>query len=740
MVDAAATAEFVYHFYSRILADPIVDGHNRVLLAYMGLGTWNGRDCLEEGKKCDSLYPDAECELGSTWVDSTGKVYGQTPSENGKAPPLTNYRLPCIRDLHHGRRGGGEVETEGDREATSSDGVFREYNFSAVVQWANHDYPLMYTASLKPQNYSHSWHNIKQAQTLVVQQDPMDIRLGVYMYNPHTETVVDLEVQIRRTFGTSHRTVSASLYSYAFYGRDSGYYQWGGAVILCFIVHCILYLVSSWRSSKFTASYKRARSDYTWKRWQAVNADEDFVAPDALRFAESASCCCNFNKGVFHWGTVELIALFVQYFNCNLIRSFMGISNTLWEQLPPANSAEDLTADYLSWQTILAEAKSGTFGPNAAHAMHIQMVCTGLYVLLCVVLLLRDLAWHEGVGVLASTLRFAAKDLQDILLVSALLIFGFSAFATAAFGGFGAQDRFTTFRQSAESLSLLGFGKTVNYDTVVNDDLGIRFNGVGMGPAAAIKPVIFWVMLFLFIFVIPNIILAIIVEGFERHVDVANQRVKVTLLQLIRRRVYLLFWKLRDRVRPSKSQMPKWARQMSVASTPAALAVLDGLTNPMTSAVLPIEIRDQYLLSRSEEEIRDEVSNDEVKSQKAKQREHRFFYRITTAEDLLALLRFGVEHGSGSCSDEELTTLCQQVWQLYSKDTEGKGWAETVAEDHSDELGSTGNHVRIVVRNELRSSMEPLAERLSAMEQRLESNDLQMQKVIEMLSQLSAGK
>ena len=125
MVDAASTAEFVYHFYSRILADPIVDGHNRVLLAYMGLGTWNGRDCLEEGKKCDSLYPDAECELGSTWVDSTGKVYGQIPSENGKAPPLTNYRLPCIRDLHHGRRGGGEVETEGDREATSSDGVFR---------------------------------------------------------------------------------------------------------------------------------------------------------------------------------------------------------------------------------------------------------------------------------------------------------------------------------------------------------------------------------------------------------------------------------------------------------------------------------------------------------------------------------------------------------------------------------------------------------------------------------------
>ena len=55
--------------------------------------------------------------------------------------------------------------------------------------------------------------------------------------------------------------------------------------------------------------------------------------------------------------------------------------------------------------------------------------------------------------------------------------------------------------QSAETLTLLGFGKTVTYDTVVNDDLGMRFNGVGMGPMAGLKPLIFWVMLFLFVFV-----------------------------------------------------------------------------------------------------------------------------------------------------------------------------------------------------------------------------------------------
>lgn len=44
-------------------------------------------------------------------------------------------------------------------------------------------------------------------------------------------------------------------------------------------------------------------------------------------------------------------------------------------------------------------------------------------------------------------------------------------------------------------------------------------------------------------------------------------------------------------------------------------------------------------------------------------------HRITTAEDLRALVRFSVEHGTGSCSDEELSTLCQQVWQTAVQKT-----------------------------------------------------------------------
>eukprot|EP01052_Picozoa_sp_SAG31_P015055 SAG31_NODE_956_length_10790_cov_34.583107_8_plen_394_part_00 len=393
---------------------------------------------------------------------------------------------------------------------------------------------------------------------------------------------------------------------------------------------------------------------------------------------------------------------------------------------------------------MFRRAKSGTFGPNSTHAMHVQLVVTGLHILLVVMLLLRDLQWHDGVGVLAATLKFAAKDLQDVLLVTGLLIMGFGGFASAAFGGFGSQDLFTSFGQSAQTLTLLGFGKTVDYDTVVNDDLGMRFNGVGMGPMAGLKPLVFWVMLFLFVFVIPNIILAIIVEGFERHVDVANQRVKITLLQLIRRRLYLTFWHLRDRIQRKRGTSPLagyplWARQMTVASTPAALAVMDGLTNPITAMVLPLEIRHRYLSSRVDQEIVDELDGAEIKSQRAKEYGQRFFYRIETAQDLLAVLRFGAQTGTGSCTEEELSTLCQQVWQLYSKDNDGNAWAETIIEDH-DDTHSTGNHIRAVVRNELRPMGMQLAANQARLEARLEANEAQMAKMIEMLSKLSASQ
>ena len=60
------------------------------------------------------------------------------------------------------------------------------------------------------------------------------------------------------------------------------------------------------------------------------------------------------------------------------------------------------------------------------------------------------------------------------------------------------------------------------------------------------------------------------------------------------------------------------------------------------------------------------------------------------------------------------------------------GWAETVAEDHSEIHGNAGNHIRSVVRNELR----PDGRQLSDIETRLEANEAQMTTLIAMLGKL----
>jgi hypothetical protein len=59
-----------------------------------------------------------------------------------------------------------------------------------------------------------------------------------------------------------------------------------------------------------------------------------------------------------------------------------------------------------------------------------------------------------------------------------------------------------------------------------------------------------------------------------------------------------------------------------------------------------------------------------------------------------------------------------------------------VAEDHSEIHGNAGNHIRSVVRNELR----PDGRQLSDIETRLEANEAQMTTLIAMLGKLTADQ
>lgn len=118
-------------------------------------------------------------------ADADGKVRGQYPAENGKVAPFESYRIPCTRDLYYYGKDPDPDLDLGEGAAGSlhfSKPVLTgKYNFSAVMHWHAHDYPMIYAASLKKANHSHSREAIRQVSAFIAQQDPMDLRMGVHL-------------------------------------------------------------------------------------------------------------------------------------------------------------------------------------------------------------------------------------------------------------------------------------------------------------------------------------------------------------------------------------------------------------------------------------------------------------------------------------------------------------------------------------------------------------------------------
>jgi hypothetical protein len=140
-------------------------------------------------------------------------------------------------------------------------------------------------------------------------------------------------------------------------------------------------------------------------------------------------------------------------------------------------------------------------GSIAVGGMHFQYVLLGFSVMLHFLTILRDLSWHPGVGVLGKTLHYAAKDLQDVIFVTVILLAGFAALGVVMFGSFGAQDMFYSYQRSFQTLALLGFGKDLTYSTFVNDERGQRFDGIGLHQFKVVKPLVFWILVFLLVWI-----------------------------------------------------------------------------------------------------------------------------------------------------------------------------------------------------------------------------------------------
>ena len=167
-----------------------------------------------------------------------------------------------------------------------------------------------------------------------------------------------------------------------------------------------------------------------------------------------------------------------------------------------------------------------------------------------------------------------------------------------------------------------------------------------------------------------------------------------------------------SRSEEQRNEAPRWARQMAVCSTPIAAKVLAGLSNPISAEILPEEVKRRYIARTPMLERPSELGDLRTPKQRG-------FYCIQTAAELHSLLHYAVAEAEDGRSEfhaeasdtAEVDQLAQEIWRWFSDDGEGGGWAESVAEDHEHSEGGSGNHIRSVIRNELRQLETRLATR-----------------------------
>ncbi len=509
--NAKTTAEFAARLYSDVQADPLVDGHNRVLLAYAGTYGWGSNA---------GHWPTSECQMGNMFLDKFGKIQGEHPFARASADEWKNYELPCDRTHGHcdttltfdGSCGSATEAAHEGSEHFATPILEGRYNFSAVMHWFNHDYPVLYASSLKHENRSQIRREIEAVGKFIAEMDPSDLRIGFITYNPQLKLATDIEIQLDRTEKTSYRKASIVVFGYMVDEYGSDYRFYGAGIVLCFLISAVRVVLEIQARATYTQHYKLVMSDYTWKRWtRNENPDGNSASRRHGEAVFAVGCPC-LASGTTMWSAFEVAGCIVMLLQLIFIiteisEGYFGLwegSNIdeIWQRVPAANTADTMgEIDVRGWNELFWVMKSGLF-PNAARGAFSQQMLVGLSCLAQTFLVLRDLQWHHGLGVFMETLKYASKDLQDVLIVTVILLGGFSSLGVTFFGSFGTQDIFNSLGNSFQTLFLLGFGKSVDYDDVVNDNLGVRFDGVGLGKFAQVKVGMFWVLLVIFIFVI----------------------------------------------------------------------------------------------------------------------------------------------------------------------------------------------------------------------------------------------
>jgi hypothetical protein len=116
-------------------------------------------------------------------------------------------------------------------------------------------------------------------------------------------------------------------------------------MVLCFFGSLARHAAAAWSRAKYQTTYRRARSDYVWRRWRVragagVGGDDDKEEEESMppvaarrggRFCcelSSCCCCCPCSKGQFSaWGVVSVFSLIFQFVNLTFyIRSIKGFN------------------------------------------------------------------------------------------------------------------------------------------------------------------------------------------------------------------------------------------------------------------------------------------------------------------------------------------------------------------------------------------------------------------------------
>ena len=399
--------------------------------------------------------------------------------------------------------------------------------------------------------------------------------------------------------------------------------------------------------------------------------------------------------------------------------------------------------------------------------MMLQVGCA--FELVCLmVLMIKEVSWHSGAGVLTSTLHQAFGDIMDTLFVVFLILMGVSAYESVLFGYYGGSSDFNGILTSISTTARFAFG-LYDYDNYVSDGLGIGFEGIGIGRASILKYVMLWLTFLFLTICIVNILIAVISDGYEIHKD--NQRLRTKGGETIitygwHRFLYHVGYQFNAHFR--KTQEPIWVKKLRFTSTNEAKLLLKYADvipddNLVFDKKLQTKIYQDFLRSSTVSSTKgaDDVRNwgnnsgdtdnkptrkmttttkyistdDDVNSSIFEKNRREFFSRIDSIQKLKQIIEliFSFNSSNNNRTNKKVpiviekwsqNSIYNKIWDVYC---------------HTDEVREkkeankvSGNHVRKVVKT-LEDQLIQMKNRQEVMDEKLDKMCKNMSELLQLL-------